>query len=268
MNQDSVKDMLLQIESSELEFTVTFSGKESDKVNGLYKPENREIILHNKNFKSDNQLVYTAIHEYTHHLINEKKIEENQGLAPIKNTRVHTTEFWARFHSLLEIAEQKGLYVIGLEDSPELAKLTEEIRENYMKTNGQLMQEFGRLLGKAYELCKAANIRYEDYIDRVLKLPRQAAKSITRVSNVEVDPALGYENMKMVASLPTPEKRAEAQQQILEGKSPDSVRAVMKKKSQEVDIKTKLEKEKKRIEKTISQLTNRLEMVEESLAQL
>jgi len=130
------------------------------------------------------------------------------------------------------------------------------------------MQEFGQLLAKAHDLCKAANIRYEDYIDRCLKIPRQAARSITKVGAVETTPALGYENMKMVAAISSPDKRAEAQQQLLAGKSPDSVRSAMKKKAEDIDVKTRLEKEKTRLEKTITQLSGRLELVEESLANL
>ena len=76
MDNDKIKEMLLNIQESKLEFTVVMTGKESKRVNGLYKPETREILLHNKNFKTDNELIYTAIHEYTHHLINEEEIEE------------------------------------------------------------------------------------------------------------------------------------------------------------------------------------------------
>ena len=55
MNNEQIKEMLLQIEDTKIDFTVTMSGKESKKVNGLYKPDTHEIILHNLNFKSDNQ---------------------------------------------------------------------------------------------------------------------------------------------------------------------------------------------------------------------
>lgn len=268
MNNDAIKEMLLSIKESSIDFTVTLSGKESKKVNGLYKPESREIILHNKNFKSDNQLIYTAIHEYTHHILNEELLEKTQGLRKPSSCRSHTTEFWARFHELLETAEGKGLYVIGLEDSPELASLTEEIRKNYLEQNAKLMTEFGKLLVKAHELCLAANIRYEDYIDRVLKLPRSAAKNITKISSAHINPEVGYENMKMIAAIPSAEKRGEAEKQILAGKSPDTVRSVMKKKAEEVDVKSQLEKEKNRLEKTINQLSSRLELIEESLASL
>ena len=51
------------------------------------------------------------------------------------------------------------------------------------------MQEFGKLLIKAHELCEKADIRYEDYIDRILCLPRNSAKDLCKVASVEVNPA-------------------------------------------------------------------------------
>ena len=101
-----------------------------------------------------------------------------------------------------------------------------------------------------------------------MRLPRAAAKTIAKISSAQLNPDLGYENMKIVSNISNPQKREEAQSQILQGKSPDSVRAMMKKKVEEVDVKTRLEKEKKRLEKTINQLTNRLEQIEESLSNM
>ena len=101
MNQDKVKEILLSLRDTSLEFSVTFTGKESKKVNGLYKPDTKEILIHNKNFKNDNQLVYTAIHEYAHHLECEKNGGKSSG------GRCHTNSFWACFHSLLEEAEKQ-----------------------------------------------------------------------------------------------------------------------------------------------------------------
>ncbi len=267
MNQDRVKEILLEIQNTELEFSLIFTGKESKRVNGLYKPDTQEILLHNKNFTTDNQLVYTAIHEYAHHIMNERKLNKTAGLEHLKG-RAHTIDFWAIFHELLDVAEEKGYYVMGLEDSPELAEVTEDIRKNYLEKNGLLMQEFGKLLSKAHQLCLDANIRYEDYLDRCLRIPRQAAKNITKVGSVPVDPSLGFENMKMIASMASAEKRALAQEQLLAGKSPDAVRFSMKKPSPDEDPKVSLEKERVRLEKTITHLTSKLEMVEEKLANL
>jgi hypothetical protein len=156
-----------------------------------------------------------------------------------------------------------------MEESPELAELTKNIRTEYLETNGRLMQEFGRLLAKAHALCEAANIRYEDYIDRVLCLPRSSARDITRVGVVPVNPSVGFDNMKLLSSIKKTEDRSAAEQQILSGKSPDSVRALMKRRTDEGNNpKTKLEKERERLSKTIAQLTQRLKFVEESLASL
>lgn len=261
--------MLLQVYDSTLDFTVTQSGKKSKKVNGLYKPDTHEIILHNKNFNSENQLIYTALHEYTHHVIAEKQLELN-GSAYIPNAKVHTQAFWAKFQELLTIAEDKGFYKLDISGNQELVALTEKIKKDYLEANGRLMQEFGRLLLKAHTLCESANIRYEDYVDRILCLPRTSARDITRVGTVDVNPAVGFDNMKMISAIKTSDGRSDAQNKILKGTSPVTVREMMRHKSQEEpdDPKTKLEKEKQRLSKTIEHLQQRLNFVEESLANL
>ena len=270
MNNERIKEILLDISPCEIDFTVIQTGKESKRVNGFYKPDTHEIFLHNLNFKSDNMLIYTAVHEYTHHLCTIEKQENDPSYG--KACKVHTQEFWAKFGELIAIAEQKGYYSIGWESNEELKALTQDIKENYLAKNGQLMQEFGKKLARAFDLCQEADIRYEDYIDRVLCLPRGAAKDIRKVGAVEVNPAIGFENMKVVASVKKKDARAEVEQEFLSGgKSPSSVREMMKQKSAQAngsDPKTKLEKEKSRLEKTIAQLTQRLEYVEESLANM
>lgn len=269
MDNESIKTMLLDIQESKLDFTVTMTGKESKRVNGLYKPETREILLHNKNFKTDNELIYTAVHEYTHHLINEEQIEEAGGREPPHQARSHTNYFWAKFHDLLEVAEKKGYYKMDLSASPELEELTKEIKEKYIEPNGRLMQEFGKTLIKAHTLCEQSGIRYEDYLDRILQIPRNTAKTATLVGTLPTEDAIfGLDNMKLVASIKKPDERAKAQDAIKSGKSPDSVIAMMKRKAKEIDPKEKLEKERARLTKTINELTHRLEFVEESLANL
>ena len=270
MTNEKIKEILLELEPCEIDFTVTQTGKESKRVNGFYKPDTHEIFLHNLNLKTDNMIIYTAIHEYTHHLVTIEKQENDPSYG--RACKVHTQEFWAKFGGLLAIAEQKGYYSIGWEDNPELKELTQDIKENYLAKNGQLMMDFGKKLAKAFDLCQMANIRYEDYIDRVLCLPRNTAKDLRKVAAVEVNPAIGFDNMKVVASVKKSDERQQVEQEFLQGgKSPSTVREMMKQKSAEargVDPKTKLEKEKSRLEKTIAQLTQRLEYVEESLASL
>lgn len=85
-----VKDRLLRIRENDKYFEVVVSGKWSSKVDRLYKPENREIVLHNKNFETDSELLFTAIHEYTHHL-------QFTASATSISGRAHINHFWSLF---------------------------------------------------------------------------------------------------------------------------------------------------------------------------
>ncbi len=271
MDNAKIKEILMDIAPTELDFSVTQTGKESKRVNGFYMPDTHEIFLHNKNFQNDNQLIYTAVHEYTHHLQSEELLATTGNSGTVYNAKVHNQHFWAKFNELLLVAEEKGYYKLEWESNPELLELTEKIKKEYLEANGKMMQEFGKLLIKAHELCEEANIRYEDYIDRVLCLPRNTAKDIQKVARVEVNPAIGFENMKVVASVRKKDERQEVEKEFLDGKSPASVREMMKQKAAcatKLDARGKLEKEKNRLEKTIAQLTQRLEYVEESLANM
>jgi hypothetical protein len=269
MNQDQVKEALLSIRDAPAEFSVIFSGKKSRKVNGLYKCDSREIIIHNRNFddagKQDgNLLLYTAIHEYAHHL---HACSRGGKLSP----RAHTAEFWAIFHGLLETAEAGGLYRDRTADSPELAALTETIRRDYLRRNGELFGELGALLLKAQELCRAAGARYEDYIDRVLCIPRQAAALAVQVHRYGIDPRVGPDNMRYLAGIRSGEDRRQAEQALLEGKSPDSVKMALRGGTlppalpDEGERRLRLEKEKQRLERTIASLNKRLGEVEAEL---
>ena len=267
MNQEQVKEKLLAIEDAPLDFTVVLSGKKSKKVNGLYKPDNREIILHNRNFTGEggtNLLVYTAIHEYAHHL---HACARGGHLSP----RAHTAEFWAILHGLLEKAEAKGIYKDVFSGSKELEALTDTIRKKYLTENGNLVKELGELLLKAHDLCFAIGGRYEDYVDRVLRIPRQAASLAVRMHQYNLNPETGADNMRFLAGISNEEKRLAAEKALLTGKSPDTVKIALRQKPEDEEegapgsIRLQLEKEKLRLERTIASLTRRLEEVQREL---
>ena len=267
MNQDQVKEKLLAIEDAPLDFTLVFSGKKSKKVNGLYKPDSREIIIHNRNFLGPNKIIdenlllYTAIHEYAHHL---HACARGGKLSP----RAHTAEFWAIFHGLLEKAEKKDIYKNVFSLSPELSELTETIKEKYLLNNGNLVKDLGKLLLRAQELCETLGGRFEDYIDRVLGLPRTAATMAVRMHQYNLNPAVGADNMRFLAGIKNDEVREAAEAALLKGGSPDTVRiaAAASAKPREENPRNKLEKEKARLERTIASLSERLREVEEELA--
>jgi hypothetical protein len=262
MNQDQVKAKLLSIADAPMEFTVIFSGKKSKKVNGLYKPDSREIIIHNRNFGDDNNLLlYTAIHEYAHHL-------HACSRGGTLSARAHTSEFWAIFHDLLEKAEAGGVYKNVFTGSPELTELTETIRKKYLYQNGSLVKELGMHLLKAHELCNAIGARFEDYVDRVLCIPRTAAKIAVKMYQYNLNPSVGPDNMRFLAGIGKEEERRAAENSLLAGKSPDSVKIQTRHNPEQENPKERLEKEKLRLKQTISSLNKRLKEVEEELETL
>jgi hypothetical protein len=261
MNQDQVKEKLLAIEDAPMEFSLLFSGKKSKKVNGLYKPESREIIIHNRNFDDDNLLLYTAIHEYAHHL----QACRHGGKLSVRS---HTAEFWAILHGLLEKAEGKRVYKNVFAASPELSELTETIRQKYLRENGVLMKELGKHLLRAQELCEAAGGRFEDYVDRVLCIPRIAAAMAIKSHQLDLNPDLGSDNMRFLAGIGSEDQRAAAEAALLKGKSPDTVKVEARRPPEDEDPRQKLEKEKVRLERTIASLSKRLGEVEQELDSL
>lgn len=262
MNQDQVIKILYQLNSDVDDFIVTFTGKKSRKVDGLYKPENREIILHNRNFNDDNALIYTAIHEFAHH------IQFTRSSSRV-SSRTHSNLFWDIFHKLLFKAEEKGIYVNLFRKEQRFIKLTARIKELYFSASGRLMKEFGGLLMEAYDLCVQYGTSFEDYVDRELQLHRSVAKTLMKVNTLNIDPDIGYENMKIVASIREPEQRELAETAFIQGQSPDMVRAAFFSnagKEPDESLQSLLRK-KEQIEKNIEKLTVELAGVEQKISE-
>jgi predicted ribosome quality control (RQC) complex YloA/Tae2 family protein len=262
MNQDQVKERLLGLEPDVEEFFLIFSGKTSKKAHGLYYPDTREIIIHNRNFSDDNSLMYTAIHEFAHH------VHFTSSPVPVGN-RAHTIEFRRILHELLNRAEEKQIYYSPFTHDPEFMGLTYRIRTQFLQQNGRLMKEFGSVLAEAQELCEKRNARFDDYVERVLSLNKSVANTLMRIHQHDVSPELGYENMKTVAAIRDPEDRKAAEDALKSGQSADMVKARTRASEDETeDPLEALEKEKRRIERTIRSLESKLKTVEERLASL
>ncbi len=264
MNQDQVKEKLIELADPIEYFTVIFSGKTSNKVDGLYKPDNHEIIIHNKNMDTDNQIMYTAIHEYAHHL------QFVRSPTPI-STRAHTTYFWNIFHELLIKGEEVGSYQNIFESDPEFGQLTAKIKGEFLAANGELMKQFGNLLLQAYHLCRRKHADFEDYVDRELGLPRATAKTLIKVSSLDIDPRIGYDNMKTVASIRDDGQRKLAEDAFVQGESPDRVKSLFLSHHSQKEAKaqkTQLIQERTRLEKQIQRLKERLKEVEEMIVGL
>lgn len=261
MSNEQIKKMLLSLRKSAHDFSVILSGKKSRKVHGLYKPETREIIIHNRNFKNDNELVYTAIHEYAHH------IQFTTSPTPI-SVRTHTTAFWNLLHNLLFEAEEKGIYRNPFETIEEFRTLTRRIREKFLAGSGTLMKELGRLLVEAHELCEKHGTSYSDYLDRVLGLPRTSAQVIVKAHTLDLDPRVGFENMRTLAGIRDDRDRGRAQEELRAGHSPDMIKAKYGARRPARNARAALQEERERLEKSIERLRARLVEIEKRIAEL
>lgn len=261
MNQQQVKEKLLELNSNVPDFAVIFTGKKSRKVDGLYHPESKEILIHNKNHENDNQIMYTAIHEFAHH------IQFTTSAVPI-STRAHTINYWNIFHTLLYQAEELGIYKNIYNTNGEFLTLTRKIRQEILIKNGHLMIEFGRLLREARSLCEKYKVSFTDYLDRILNVPRASARSIIKVHSLNINPEIGYENMKTVSGIHDEMEREQAVEAFLAGHSPDMVKMRFKSKPGEDNPLEALQKEKKSITKRITTLTVKLKEIDKRIEEL
>jgi hypothetical protein len=257
VNNEQVKALLLRIRPCKTEFSLTMTGKKSSKVNGLYKPDSAEILLHNKNFSNDNELVYTAIHEYAHHLNAEARggmlSPRAQGASsgPVPRAAGGGGE--------------EGPVSRCLRRRAEFAELAEKIRRECLHENGRLMKRLGELMIEAEELCRKRGARFEDFVDRVLGMSRVTAKATMKMTALGLNPDLGYDGMKLVAGIRDPDERVSAERALLAGKSQDSIKAALKKAEEAEDPKERLVQERERLERSIANLKARLKEVEERL---
>jgi hypothetical protein len=160
-------------------------------MNGKYKYLAKEIVLYEKNFGGDiNLLMYTAIHEYAHYIM----VEEYQK----KSTRAHTTLFYKTFDDLLDKAEKLSLYESS-HISAELDELVNEIKNISLKL-AEEERTLGKLITKTTELCKKEKIRPDDILLRQCNLSRQTVRISKLISLLpETGVELGFDMQQLAA---------------------------------------------------------------------
>ncbi|MBL8967689.1 MAG: hypothetical protein JNG85_11830 [Spirochaetaceae bacterium] len=258
MNQDQVKNALVSLRATKIDFTLIFSGKKSSRVNGLYKPATKEIVIHNRNFSSDNDLLFTALHEYAHHL----NCTEYEGASP----RAHTIKFWSILHGLLSCAEASGLYRNPAKE-PEFDDTTEALQK-LIADSGRIMREIGRLLVEAAALCEKQGARFDDYVMRVLKQTMPWARACMAAAGERIPEDLGAENIKTVAAIKNEDEREAAIDALRSDMSPQQVKVAMRASKEPGDVFERLEKERERITHTIESLAARAKEIEKQLKEL
>lgn len=258
INQESVKKLLLKLQPSDTDFTVIFSGKKSGKVNGLYKQELNEIVIHNKNFQNDNQLIYTAIHEYSHHLMWCKY--HKIGKVP-----KHNNEFWSIMYNLIDLAEEKKVYKKYPDES--IKKEIQNLVSSAKKINEEIASLYKKLGETISEIRKETDkheIRIEDILIRECQLSKKTAEMAEKAYAHNIDSSLGQDLQQAVILEKDNEKQLSIIEDIKNGKTiyqakqnikPDKPKLVKKQKqlytSQSLIAAEKVDKEKKAITRGI-----------------
>ena len=262
MNQEMVKAQLQKLHDSPIDYTLIFSGKKSDRVNGLYKADTREIIIHNRNFLLDggdvneSLLMFMAIHELAHHIRMAEKGD--------KSARAHNQNFWACFHDLIDRAESMGIY--RPEIDKEAQTLIDEARE-ISRQIAELQRNLGQVLLRIQEVCHKKGLSYEDIAERKAQISRQTQK-ISIAAFCIGDADVGVDIQAEAAKERNESKREAVLAAGREGKS--VVQAKQTAKAPAVpptgdDETPSLIKEKRWIERTIESLTRRLEELEQQI---
>lgn len=263
MNHNTVKETLQQIYQTKEDYIVVFSKKKNKRMNGCYVLAGKTIIIHDGNFTDDtgiineNKLLYTAIHELTHHIIET----ERGGSGRI----AHNKKFWSLFHDLIDKAEEKGLYRVCIDD--ETKKLIDEARE-LTRALADLQRKLGLVLIKLENLCTQKDIRMQDVIERQIQITTVSARTAIAAYQLG-DIGVGMDIQTQAACASSKHKAAV----INAGREGKTViqTANIKQNTQPVyeeNTLSVLYKEKARIEKMIHSLEERLVNVNDQLSHL
>jgi hypothetical protein len=264
MNQEQVKEKLESVHKSPIDYTAVFSGKKSLKAYGLYKPDTREIVIHNKNFKNgdgglnENLLMFTAIHELAHHVMRAEKGDTG--------SRAHGQDFWATFHGLLGAAEERGVYRAEIDGGTQT--LIDEARDISVRIAG-LQRELGRVICAIEVSCMDNGLRAEDIIERKAQIAKQTAKAAVAALRLG-DTGLGADMQAEAAR-----QRAKAGREAVTEAAQNGASVIQAKKAarpesrmEPEDEAAKLVLEKVRIERTVAVLERRLEEIRKELGEL
>lgn len=263
MTNDEIKKQLLSLESTDADFTVIMTGKTSKKMNGFYKRDTHEILLFNRKFKNDNELMYTAIHEYTHHLINVEN--EKQGI--IVNGRSHDTTFWAKMDDLLDSAVREGIYTRTR--SEKLSSLIDEAIK-IDRHIAALKMELGMLLIKINAQAKEEGVRFEDILSHDMKIEIKTSRTATAAAQIPITD-IGQDEQEILIKQYTKnkEKFAISKKALEEGKTLAQTKKELASIDEYEQSKLgKLIRERERILKTVSTLKIRIQLITDRIEEL
>ena len=150
VDEQKIKEILIAIRDTEDHFDVLIKNEKNQDCFGYYNRRKNTIILYLLEYKSNNQLIGAAIHEYAHHFM--------------KGKVGHKTEFWNCYFGLLEEAERKGLYTCNIDQSAQLKRITSVINQNDLVKNKKIFKNgTGFIFYIINKLCDEIDIDFQYY---------------------------------------------------------------------------------------------------------
>lgn len=276
MDNGEIKELLLRLESPAEDVTVVQSGKSSEKVNGLYKPAERTIILHNRNdeLKSREALLRTAVHQYAHHLIVYGTAADPVPLPEPREeiSRHHGSRFSACHHRLLAKAAALdiGLGSFPWSADPRLSEISDTLKGTLLPRYGALALELGGVYAEAEKRCAERGFSFEEWLEDGAGVDPAEAKRMVRAHREGLSPGTGYDAMKSILKIPK-EHWEEAARAVESGSgTPRAVEAAFRPPFREAaeEEEARLLKEKRRLEKKIEEMKLRLSRLEAKLSRM
>jgi hypothetical protein len=194
------------------------------------------------------------MHELAHHI---QFTEHKQ-----KSVRAHTQLFYAILDDLVDIAEEKGIYKMPIDEDTQ--KLIDEAKDISCEI-AALQRRLGQVLMQLHETCEKKGIRYEDVIERKAQIARQTEKKAKKAYNLNLSGEIGADIQEAAIKERDEEKIEAIVHAGQKGKSIDQAKRAVARPIDREDETVSLVKEKKRIERTITSLGRRLKEVEEQL---
>lgn len=278
MDNASVHKALSQLEEAAEDFELIQSGKGSEKLNGLYKPQEKAIILHNRNDAMQDSAVFLrcAIHQYAHHLCIYGSAaapvscpEPQEGIA-----KRHGSRFNACYHRLLARAREQELLKeqSPWQRDPGMEQLSGELKGDLLPRYGRIVLELGDLYLRVWRRCEEKGFPFGLWLEEESGMDAPEARRMMKLKEEGIRPEPGYEAMKRLVKLPQEERRV-AEEAVVSGeKSAKAVEAVyqapapLKRNSE--DEAQRLLHEKELLEKRMMKIQNRIERLHQRLAEM
>jgi len=252
-NQNDVKENLDKVYHCVNEYTCIFTGKKSKNVNGKYLPATKEILLNNRNFNDDNNLLFfTALHELAHHVVYAEN-NRKEG---------HTSFFWSTFYDLITKAEKLGFYTVVISDN--LKAKIDKVKELDVQIS-KLTSEMGTALIEVQTICKEENVRYEDITDRTIGIKRTTVKKTVKIATRGIPNDISSDAKTFVALTSDLDKAQKALILLQQGKTIDQVKQIIKEPMEELEEIEELEEKKNKLIHKIEVLTIQVQQLDEKI---